>query len=303
MQYLKEMWAVIAAAVMAWLSHINNYTLDTIIKLLTILVFVIGLADWTVRRVTGKRKKKKTEGEEASGGRQVLDMVESTQKPFKTVSMLENPMQSGESIGNFVDKISHQLLKGGTLKMKKFFKWLWYNKEQLFSIAYSVAIIAFTQFVIWTDLLSAIFPELAATPALVVKIIAGVFSVAFTVLTVRNVCVPYGLSSLDTIDKHLAKKAEEAASKLSPERKKELKSYISTLQATLSHAKTDLATAEKALAEITTLYNADSSLVMNFSARKKQLDDQIAQVNAVIANVETRIAEYKAELEDKNIKQ
>lgn len=296
MKFFRETWAITATAVMAWLSRINNNALETIVNLLTILVIIIGLTDWAVRRICGKRKKKK-----ASDGRQVLEAIENTQKSFKTVSMLENPMQTGESIGNFVDKISNQF-KGGTHKMKKFFKWLWYNKEQLFSILYSVAIIAFSQLAIWTDLVFTIFPELTATPALIVKVTAGVLSVAFTALTVRNVCVPYGLSSLDTIDQHLAKKAEEAASKLSPERKKELKSFIATLQTQLGKARTDLAAAEKALAEITTLYNADSSLVRDYHMRKNDLDNQITRSNAVIANVEAKIADYKAQLEGKSDK-
>lgn len=186
--------------------------------------------------------------------------------------------------------------------MKKFFKWTWYNKEQLFSIMYSVALMALSQLAIWTDAVSAFLPELSATGAVIVKASICVVSILFTALTVRNVCVTYGLSSLDTIDKVLAKKAEAAAEKLSPEQKKQFKSYIATLQATLAKEKAELVAFEKALAEIEALFNADSSLVKNYVGQKAELTGKIAQATDIIKNVEAKIAEYKAQLDGKTAK-
>ena len=291
MSLIKDMWAIRAAAVMAWLSRIDNEVLNTIVNLLTITVILIGLTDWAIRTIRGRKAKKQ------NGRSDVLGKIESTQKPFKTVNMLDNPMGTSEAIGNFVDKISDNL-KGGA-KMKKFFKWVWYNKEQLFSILYSVALMALSQMAIWTGLVTAVLPQLPATAVLVVKAVICGLSLVFTALTVRNVCVTYGLSSLDTIDKVLAERAKEAANKLTPEQKKVVKSYISTLTTAANQAKADLAAAEKALNEITTLFNADSSLVANYNQKKTDLSRQIENSKALIANVEKRIADYKAQLSGK----
>ena len=183
--------------------------------------------------------------------------------------------------------------------MKKFFKWVWYNKEQLGSIAYSVAILALSQAAIWTDLVAAFLPMLPPTGVLVVEIAICLLSIGFTALTVRNVCVKYGLSSLDTIDKVLAEKAEVKANKLTAEQKKQLKKYIATLQKTLNQAKAEHDEAERELAEIATLYSADSTLVPDYARKKAELTTKINHAAAVIANVETKIAAYKAQLDGK----
>lgn len=290
MQFFKEYWALIAAAVGAWLTQISNETLQKIVSLLTILAITLGLLDWGARKVSGKVRKKKP-------GSTILEKIEGTQKPFKTVNMLNNPVEPGEKIGNFVDKISKDF-NGGTT-MKKFFKWVWYNKEQLGSIAYSAAILVLSQMAIWTDLIAAFLPMLPPTGVLAVEITICVLSVAFTALTVRNVCVKYGLSSLDTIDAELAKRAQEAQNKLTAEQKKQLKQYIATLQKTLGQAKADHDKAETELAEISTLYNADNSLVPDYARKKAELTAQISRAAAVIANVETKIAAYKAQLDGK----
>lgn len=292
MIYFRDMWAVIATAAMAWLTRIDNNFLNIIVNLLTILVIVIGLVDWAVRRFAGEKKKKSEEG------RRLLEMVENTQKPFKTVSLLDNPVQAGESIGKFVDKISTKLKGGST--MKKFFKWVWYNKEQLFSILYSILMMALSQVAVWTDLVSSLLPELEDTSLIIVQVAICAVSVLATALTVRNVCVTYGLSSIDTIDKVLEERAKAAANNMTADQKKTLKSYITTLQSTLDSTKAELAEKEKALAVVTTLFNADSTLVADYNMKKSELNSQIEKAKAVIANVEAKIAEYKAQLSGKN---
>ena len=293
MSFMKDMWAIIVAAVMAWLSRIDNEVLNTVVQLLTITVILIGLTDWVIRKIRGRKAKNKTDGED------VLVKIESTQKPFKTVNMLDNPMGTSEAIGNFVDKISDNL-KGGT-KMKKFFKWIWYNKEQLSSIVYNVVVLALTNVLLFTSALDGFIAAYAGTTvAIAIKISAAVLGVLFTALTVRNVCVKYGLSSLTTIDSVLAERAATAAQKLPAEKKKELKTYIRTLQDAQAKAKAELADAEKALAEIVTMHNADASLVANFANRKSELDREIANGKAAIENFEKKIATYKAQLSGKN---
>lgn len=291
MSLIRELWAVMVATATAWLSHIDNEVLNIVVNLLTIAVILIGLADWAVRKIRGRKAEKKERG------RQVLELLESTQRPFKAVNMLDNPMGASENIGNFVDKITN---KTGGKTMKNFFKWMWYNKEQLASIAFNVLVLALTNVLLFTNYFDGLFAVYAGTTtALVIKIVAAVLGVLFTALTVRNTCVKYGLSSLETIDAVLAERAEIASHKLTPEQKKTIKSYIATLQNTLEKAKEELATAETALAEITALFNADPSLVENYAIRRAGLVKQIEHCKTVVQNIENKIAEYKAQLDGK----
>lgn len=293
MNFLLELWTVFASTVLGWFSAINNDVLETIANLLTILILIIALVEWRARKKAGKATKSQEKTQEK---RQVLGLIENTQKPLKVVHMLDNPMEPGERLGNLVDSISKTI--GGN-KMKKFFKWLWYNKEQLLSIVYNVIIIAFANLAMFTDALAGIV-GIGVMP-LYAKIIVAVVSLAFTVLTVRNVVVKYGLSSLDTIDAHLAKKAEEAANKLTPEQKKALKSAISTLQTNVNKAITDKTSALKTLSEITALFNADSTLVPDYGAQKQALERDITKATATIDSLEVKIVEYKAQLSGKSV--
>lgn len=184
--------------------------------------------------------------------------------------------------------------------MKKTFKWIWYNKEQLLSIVYNVVIIVLTNFLMWTDLLNGFFEGLVgAQGILIIKIAALVLSLMFTALTVRNICVKYGLSSLSTIDAELEERAKKKASKLTPEQKKTLKGYINSLQSALATAKNELSTAEAALANMTALFNASNSLVKDYASRKAELEKKIDHNKGVVENIESKIAEYKSQLDGK----
>lgn len=187
--------------------------------------------------------------------------------------------------------------------MKKFFKWLWYNKEQLGSILYNAALLALSQFAIWTDTIATVFPAMPAEVVLPVNIVVCVASVAFTALTVRNVCVKYGLSSLDTIDAVLAERAEISASKLSPEQKQVYRGYLTTLNETLTKAKKELQAIEAEFAKLTILHNADSTLVPDYNSKALTYQSKIAGSNEAIASLEGKIAQFKALLSGKTIEQ
>lgn len=290
MNFLIELWSVIVGSVISWLGSVNNEYLSKISNLLTILVILIGLTDWAVRKLRHKKANKNQQN--------ALDSIENTQKPFRAVNMLNNPMGTGEKIGVLIEDTTKLL--GGS-KMKKFIKWVWYNKEQLLSIAYNVVVIALANFLMWSDLLNGVVESfVGAQGVLAVKIVAIVISVAFAALTVRNVCVTYGLSSLDTIDKVLADKAAAAEKALTPEQKKQYKAYIATLQTALEKAKAEVATAKTELEKITALYNADNSLVTDFVVKRATYEKKIAASEAVVANIEGKIAEYKAFLNGNN---
>ena len=298
MSIFKNMWAIIVTSVMTWFSMIDNNVLNKVVSLLTILIFLIGLTDWTIRKIKGRANEKKQENKKQDR-RQVLDLMENTQKPFRTVNMLDNPMETSEKIENLLYKVFKKI--GGITKMKKFFKWIWYNKEQLISIIFLAVIIALANIMLFTnafDTISSIY--LGATMPLGVKITAVILGIALTALTVRNVCVKYGLSSLDTIKTVLAERAFAVANKLPPEQKKTLKSYIATLEDTLQKAKNERATAEKELAEIDALFNADNTLVSDYSRKKSELTETIAYKTEIIKNVESKITDYKAQLSGKN---
>ncbi len=292
MNFLKEMWAVILSAVLSWLSSLDNNTLSIVVNLLTILVIVLGLIDWCIRKF------KQTKASKDEKRRRPLDLLEGTQKPFKAVRMLDAPTESGEKIGEIIEYISHEI--GGNSKMKKFLKWVWYNKEQLLSIAFNVIVIALANIFMFTGWLDGIIALYAGTTiALILKIAAAVLGVGFTALTVRNVCVKYGLSSLATIDQVLEERAQAAANKLTPEQKTTLRAYISALESKLEGAQAELTKAEASLLEINALYNVDRNLVANYSSKKTELERSIAQSKSVITNVEAKLVDYRAQLAGK----
>ena len=295
MNFIKEHWALVAAAIGAWLSNLQNETLQKIVSLLTIAAITLGLLDWGARKIRGKVRKKNPENTpENTPGGSILEQIEGSQKPFKTVNMLDNPIEPGEKIGNFVDKIS--TLQGG-VKMKKFFKWVWYNKEQLSSILYQALLLALANFMLFTDTFDLVATVYLGAPMpLWIKITAIVVSLGMTALSVRNICVKYGLSSLDTIEQVLTEKAQAAENRLTSEQKKEIKAQLATLQQTLAKTKEALAAHEKELAEVNTLYNADNSLVTNYAARTAELKALIARCTKIVPNIEAKIAQYKAQL-------
>lgn len=282
MNFLLESWAVIASSVMSWLKTLDNNILDAIVNLLTIFVISLGLLDWLARKRKTKKQKK------------VLKMLEGTQKPFKAVDVLNNPVQQGEQLGTIIEQTAKFI---GGRKMKKFIKWIWYNKEQLLSILYSVAVIAATNFLMWSDVLNGFFDSFTRPESvIIVKVVALVLSLGFTALTVRNVCVKYGLSSLETIDNELAKRAEEKEKQLTAEQKKALKSNIAILQSALENAKTELKNAEAGLEKITALYNADNTLVSDFVVKRQNYEKKITTSKTIVTNIEEKIAGYKATL-------
>lgn len=291
MNFLTEMWTVIAGAVMSWFSSLDNAVLDKVVSLSTLLVIFIGLTDWCIRR----HKQRRTSKNEKR--RRLLDLLEGMHKPFKAVNMLDSPTETGEKIGEMIEYLSHEI--GGNSKMKKFFKWVWYNKEQLLSIAFNVFALALANIAMFTGWLDGLFVAQDPTTTLVVKIAAAVLGGAFTALSVRNTCVKYGLSSLATIDSVLAEKAQATANKLTPEQKKTLKTSIHTIKAKIEVEKAALATAEAALVELNALYSADPSLAQNYNKDKPELEKTIAQSKKVIDNATTKLTEYKAQLAGK----
>ncbi len=185
--------------------------------------------------------------------------------------------------------------------MKKVFKWIWYNKEQLLSIFYNVVAIVLSNIVMWTDTLNGYVETLAQVPVfahiggdMAVKATAVVLSIGFAILTIRNVCVKYGLSDLDTIDKVLAERAAKKQNKLTAEQKKEYKGLITLLKGELVKATNDVKTAETELANITKTYTADNSLVSDFVIKRQTYEKKIANSKANIISIEEKIAEYKA---------
>lgn len=288
MSFLAEIWAVIVSTALAWFEHLDNASLDKIASLLTILVISIGLVDWILRKARNRDKKK------SKRQNNIFSAIEGVSRPFKAVDMLEDPMATGERIGSTIEKITERFTQ---MKIKKFFKWLWYNKEQLGAIIYNVIAIAIANFVMFTDSLNGIF-GIAEIP-LWAKISVCVVSVLFTALTVRDVVCKYGLSSLGTINEHLAKKAEEKANKLTKEQKAQYKSYIDILKKELATAKTSLDALKAELAKLVERHNADASLVPNFATIKAELEAKIKTEQVAFDNINAKFNNYKGILSGK----
>lgn len=295
MSFLRDLWMLVAGAVLSWFKVLDNDTLDKVVNLLTIFVLSVGFIDWVLRRLTRKNRKKKEERQT------FLSTIVCTQKSFKAVKMLEDPMSAGETLGNVLEQTT--IILGGT-KMKKIFKWIWYNKEQLLSIAYQVVILALANVLLFTDAFNALISFYIGVPLpLWVKIVAMSLALVLTILSVRNVVVEYGLSSLDTIDAVLKERAEAKASKLSPEQKKIYKGYISTLNESLAKARKELQSVEEEFTKLTVLYNADNSLVTNYAAQTQSYEKQIASDKENIVNLEAKIAHFKALLSGQTLEQ
>lgn len=191
-------------------------------------------------------------------------------------------------------------------KLKNFFKWIWYNKEQLVSIIYNAVALIAANFVIWTDTIneyiapvainthfSAFAGFIGVDALMLVKIISIVLSVGFAILTVRNICVKYGLSSLETIDKVLAERAAKKQNKLTSEQKKKYKEMITTLKTELKKATADEAEAEAELEKITNVHNVEGSLVPDYVMKKQILERNIESKKAIINNINNKISECK----------
>ena len=282
MSFLTEIWIIIASSCLSWLSRIENDALSKITNLLTILVISIGLIDWILRKFKHKSQKKRKRQE-------ILSALENSQKPFRAVNMLENPMGTSEKIGTIIEKILNFM--GEKTKMKKFFKWVWYNKEQLLSILYNVVLVGLANFVMLTDALNGVLG--VEVMPLWAKISVAVVSLALTALTVRNVVVKYGLSSLTTIDNILEERAEASARKLTPEQKERYKVYLNALNKSLNDKKGELKRCTTELAEMTALFEADSLLVPDFVSTKAELENTIKSCEVSIENINGKIATYK----------
>lgn len=294
MSFLKEFWAVIVSEILSWLNCLDNNVLAKIGNLLTILILLIALFDYFILKKRKSNKQNNAKQTEKRQNNDFLGAIESTQKPIKAVEMLENPMRAGEKIGETIEKINERF---NIMKIKKFFKWLWYNKEQLGAITYNVIAIALANFVMFTDSLNGIF-GIAEIP-LWAKISVCAVSVLFTALTVRDVVCKYGLSSLGTINEHLAKKAEEKANKLTKEQKAQYKSYISILNKELDSAKAKLDGYVAEYEKIVARHNADASLVPNFATIKAELEAKIKTEQVAFDNINAKFNNYKGILSGK----
>ena len=185
--------------------------------------------------------------------------------------------------------------------MKKVFKWIWYNKEQLGSIIYSAITLGLSNVVMWTDTFSEYIDAAAQLPvfaniggAMAVKVAAIVLAVGGTALSIRNTCVTYGVSSLETIDKVLAERSAQKKNKLTAEQKKKYKEMVATLKEELAKIHEAEATTTAELEKIISVHSADASLVPDYVVKKQTLERKIASQKATATNIENRIADYKA---------
>ena len=127
MHKLSETWALAVGVFLQFFSYFNNEVLTKIVNLLTIAVLVIGLLDYFIRRLIRRRSKNKSsEEQEDKKPQKTIDTIKKTQKSFRTLELLENPLSAGKKLGAV---IYHTALEVKHMKIKNFFKWLWYNKE------------------------------------------------------------------------------------------------------------------------------------------------------------------------------
>ena len=311
MHKLSQTWALAMGVFFQFLGAISNDILSKLVNLLTIAVLMIGLLDYLIRRLIKSKREKKQSVESLMDDELELDIedeppalsepsetnptndnvihaITKTQKSFRTLELLENPTSAGEHLGAALCTVASEV-KG--MKFKNFFKWLWYNKEQMGSILFNALVLIASQYLIWTKQITDIF-HVEGRALLVLEIVIGVVAVLGTALTIRNTCVKYGLSSLATIDNVLAERAEEAAKQLTPEQRKTIKANIGVLSEKLNTFKNELAEKTAAYEKIKCLHDADASLVEGYEAETAQYNKLKLSLEKVIATLETKIKEY-----------
>lgn len=148
-----------------------------------------------------------------------------------------------------------------------------------------------SQYLIWTKQITDIF-HLQGKALIIVEVIIGAIALLGTILTIRNTCVKYGLSSLDTIDKVLNERAEEAAKALTPEQKKLIKTNIAVLTDKLTTLKRELQEKTANYEKLKCLHDADASLVENYEVETASYNKMKLSLDKAIATLETKIKEY-----------
>ena len=304
-QKLSDTWALSVGVVLQFFTAINNEILSGIINILTITVLLVGLIDYFVRKIRRRRKDEENcEDEEVSAttkkakekrkekARIFTKTVRKAHKSFRTLDLLEKPESAGNHLG---DTIYHVALEVKRMeKMKKFFKWVWYNKEQLGSIAFSAIVYAVTIYLTCMGELSGLLWSRMGDNLTKIYIVKGVVmgvAALLTILTIRNTCVKYGLSSLGTIDRVLAEKAEAAAQKLSPEAKKLIKQNLAVLNNQLRTLKARLSEISGEYNKIKCLHDTVASLVPDYATKAAAYEKESASLTEQITTLEAKIKE------------
>jgi len=213
---LISLWTVYGgialSLVIAWWTNFTKNKMDLWTAFLTLTITCIGLLTF-VKSVVLKRK------QDTSIESMAMIRNRNAHSLDKVISPEENSKELGELI-------IHSVKEGKEImsKIGKFLKLLWGNKYTLASIISNLAVTAFAQFLMYSDMLNKY--EFFVQHTLAFRIAVTVLCALWLIDNIFCVVTKYGLESLGDLKERSEKKKQEAIEKLTPEQKATFKNTL-----------------------------------------------------------------------------
>lgn len=233
--FLKDYWNLYAppiiSTLIAWLVDWNAGQMQTINQYIGVTISLICVLTMFKFLIFPNKKKN------------IVEQAVSSQKSVRNMETGINP----------VGKIDETIVlietgvKGGKKtmeKIKKFFKWIWYYKEQLIGLIEPLLYATLVVYMYICDKFGFILNYLPDTMAvkISVKVIFGVLSAVFIFYTIRNQVKWVGVGSVATATEYLNKIIEKitSGSTLSDKTKTKIKEILKQLSKSLKNAEVEL---------------------------------------------------------------
>lgn len=279
-----NLWIGLLVAIgVAWFNGYDKSKMDSFSSFLILLVTIVGFLSFLKTLTTTKK-----------GGANDCDLA-SQKTRVSTIEIASNPYENGKEIARNVATTIEILKEGKAMsKVKKFFKWLYFNKCTITNIIVSIVCVAFVNFMSLWGYLDR-YQVFQANPILF-KIIIGVGGILWTVLSIFCSINKLGAENLSEIDARLQAKANEKLSRLTPEQKKFVKENIKELQQALNQLKLEYDSAMKTVQSYTVLKGIEGFDVSNQEEGYQKAMVTLSVNKPLIDKAENEIAVLKGKL-------
>ena len=279
-----NLWVGLLVAIgVAWYNGYDKSKMDNFSSFLILLVTIVGFLSFLKTLTTTKSK----------------ELMESNTTSQKTrVSYIEvasNPYKQGQNLAKDIATTIEILREKKAMnKVKKFFKWLYFNKCTITNIVVSIACVAFVNFMSLWGYLDRY--QIFQTNPVLFKVIIGVGGVLWTALSVFCSINKLGAENLSEIDARLQAKANEKLSRLTPEQRKLVKENIKNLQEQLNKLKVESDGAMKKVQSFTVLKSIEGFDVSNQVESYEKACAIVSNNSSLITKLENEIAILKGKL-------
>lgn len=279
-----NLWVGLLVAIgVAWYNGYDKSKMDNFSSFLILLVTIVGFLSFLKTLTTTKSK----------------ELMESNTTSQKTrVSYIEvasNPYKQGQNLAKDIATTIEILREKKAMnKVKKFFKWLYFNKCTITNIVVSIACVSFVNFMSLWGYLDRY--QIFRTNPVLFKIIIGVGGVLWTALSVFCSINKLGAENLSEIDARLQAKANEKLSRLTPEQRKLVKENIKNLQEQLNKLKVESDGAMKIVQSFTVLKSIEGFDVSNQVESYEKACAIVSNNSSLITKLENEIAILKGKL-------